>query len=85
MIGYHQKKREGGTTVLKLDSGTISAKLEQSEKELVSGVRFSMEEGRSLALIGETGSGKTMIARSIMGLLPGNVQMKDGKILFCGD
>lgn len=85
MIGYHQKKREGGTTVLKLDSGTISAKLEQSEKELVSGVRFSMEEGRSLALIGETGSGKTMIARSIMGLLPGNVQMRDGKILFCGD
>lgn len=85
MIGYLQKKREGGTTVLKLDSGMISAKLEQSEKELVSGVRFSMEEGRSLALIGETGSGKTMIARSIMGLLPGNVQMRDGKILFCGD
>ena len=85
MIEYFQKKREGGTTVLNYDSGTISAKLEQSEKELVSGVRFSMEEGRSLALIGETGSGKTMIARSIMGLLPGNVQMKDGKILFCGD
>ena len=85
MIGYFQKKREGGTTVLNYDSGTISARLEQSEKELVSGVRFSMEEGRSLALIGETGSGKTMIARSIMGLLPGNVQMKDGKILFCGD
>ena len=64
-------------------SGRISAALEKSRKELVCGVHFSMEAGRSLALIGETGSGKTMIARSVMGLLPRNVNMENGRLLFC--
>lgn len=38
-----------------------------------------------MALIGETGSGKTLIAQSIMGVLPGNVSLVSGEISFCGN
>ena len=70
--------------VLAYESGVISAQLERSSKVLVSDVCFQMEEGQSLALIGETGSGKTMTALSIMGLLPRNVTMERGRIDFLG-
>ncbi|MEU3647422.1 ABC transporter ATP-binding protein [Lentzea sp. NPDC034063] len=38
--------------------------------EVVSNVSFSMRRGESLALIGESGSGKSTIARSVLRLLP---------------
>ncbi len=36
----------------------------------VDGVSFVLDEGRTLGVVGETGSGKSMTALSIMGLLP---------------
>lgn len=65
-------------------SGTIFAELKHSRKTLVEGVSFSIREGESMALIGETGSGKTMIAMSLMGLLPKNVRMTQGRVIFRG-
>ena len=38
-----------------------------------------------MAVIGETGSGKTMLALSILGLLPANVRMQSGCIQMDGD
>lgn len=62
----------------------ICAKLDSGEKKLVEDVSFEISAGESLALIGETGSGKTMIAQSIMGTLPRNVRMEGASILLCG-
>lgn len=72
-------------TVLEYESGKITAKLEQGERTLLRNVQFSIHEEETLALVGETGAGKTMTALSIMKLLPGNVHMADGKILFDGE
>lgn len=36
----------------------------------VNGVSFDMKRGESLGLVGETGAGKTTIARSILRILP---------------
>lgn len=71
------------TEILNYSSAKISAKLERSSKILLSDVHFSVSSGESVALIGETGSGKTMAALSIMGLLPTNVTMLDSRIIFC--
>ena len=38
-----------------------------------------------MAIIGETGSGKTMLALSILGLLPANVRMQSGCVQMDGD
>lgn len=72
------------TEILSCTIGTIRAKLENTSKTLLSDVYFSVSSGESVALIGETGSGKTMAALSIMGLLPANVTMSDSCIFFCG-
>ena len=72
------------TEILSCKIGTIRAKLENTSKTLLSDVHFSVSSGESVALIGETGSGKTMAALSIMGLLPTNVTMSDSCIFFCG-
>src|ERR1700749_4278566 len=40
------------------------------EVRAVDGVSYKVEPGRTLAIIGESGSGKTVGCRAIMGLLP---------------
>jgi len=55
--------------------------------EVVSGVDFELGAGRSLALIGESGSGKSTIARALLRLLPsagrasGSVELAGREIL----
>ena len=68
--------------VLQYNSGSVYAKRDSAAKELLCAVSFEVSAGESLALIGETGSGKTMIAQSILGVLPRNVYMQDGEIRF---
>ena len=70
--------------ILEYDSGAIRAQLARSRRTLVQDVAFSIAPGESLALIGETGSGKTMIALSIMDLLPRNVRQEGASLRFCG-
>ena len=60
--------------------GTIFAKLSRRESALLRDVSFSLSSGERLAVIGETGSGKTMLALSILGLLPANVRVQSGCI-----
>lgn len=47
----------------------------------VDGVSFKLEEAETLALVGETGCGKSTIAHSILNILPPNAEVS-GKILF---
>lgn len=54
-------------------SGTLRA---------VDGVSMSLETGEHLGLIGESGSGKSTIARAIMRVLPGNARTTSGEAWF---
>jgi peptide/nickel transport system permease protein len=51
---------------------------------LVTGVSFALQPGRVLGLVGESGCGKTMTARSLLGLLPDGVSVSGGSILWRG-
>ena len=64
--------------------GMISAKLSHGERVLLQDVSFSLSSRERLAVIGETGSGKTMLALSILGLLPANVRMQGGCLQLDG-
>lgn len=51
----------------------------------VNDVSFSLERGKTLGLVGETGAGKTTIAKTILRVLPdAQAKVKSGKVLFDG-
>ena len=51
---------------------------------LVTGVSLSLRPGRVLGVVGESGCGKTMTARALLGLLPDGVAVAGGSILWQG-
>ena len=51
---------------------------------LVKNLSYKLERGNTLAIVGESGCGKTIQALSIMGLLPPNITVTKGQILFEG-
>jgi oligopeptide/dipeptide ABC transporter ATP-binding protein len=52
--------------------------------KVLDSISFELRKGEILALIGESGSGKTLAALSIIGLLPKNAQVLSGEILYEG-
>lgn len=53
--------------------------------KLVSDISFSISRGECLSLVGESGSGKSLTSLSITGLLPPNIHITDGHIVFDGE
>jgi len=52
----------------------------------VNGVSFSLAAGKTLGLVGETGAGKTTIAKTIMRILPDHaVKLVEGQIFYKGE
>ncbi len=66
----------GLTTAFTTDSGAFNA---------VDGVSLTLEEGRTLGLVGESGCGKSVTALSIMGLVAAPGRITGGEILFEGE
>ncbi len=51
----------------------------------VDGISFSLHKGQTLALVGESGCGKSVTALSILRLVPEPGQITGGQILFSGE
>ena len=52
--------------------------------QAVDDVSFQLREGRTLAVVGESGCGKTSLAKAILRLLPRNIHTYSGSIVFDG-
>ena len=71
--------------VIEIKNLTIQYKTDLETVHAVNGISFSLEEGETLGLVGETGAGKTTTALGIMGLLPERTaRVPEGEILFQG-
>ena len=57
-------------TVLTVEGLTVSVRTETGLRPLVSDLSFSIKRGETLAIAGESGSGKSITSLAIMGLLP---------------
>jgi peptide/nickel transport system ATP-binding protein len=51
---------------------------------LLRGVSLQVAGGQVLGLVGESGAGKTMVSRAVLGILPGNARITGGTIRFDG-
>jgi peptide/nickel transport system ATP-binding protein len=67
--------------VLKVKDLRIDIKTDDGILNAVRGVDFQLENGRTLGLVGESGCGKSLTSKSILGINPKNC-VSSGKILF---
>lgn len=70
--------------LLSVDNLSIGYQTRKGFLNSVEGVSFSVEQGKSLGFVGESGCGKTTIGMALMRLLPDNASIKNGRILFNG-
>ena len=56
-----------------------------ADQDIVSGISFSLDKGQTLAIVGESGAGKSLVALSILQLLPyPHAHHPAGQIHVCG-
>ncbi len=70
--------------LLDVDNLTVGYQTRSGLLKAVDGVSFSLDQGRSLGLVGESGCGKTTLGMALMGLLPSNGSILPGRVLFSG-
>ena len=58
--------------------------LKQKELKVISSLDVSLEEGEILAVVGASGSGKSLLAHAILGILPSNATVS-GTIQYAGE
>lgn len=68
-----------------VDNLTISLPKGGDRDYAVEHISFAIHPGKVVCLLGESGSGKSIIASTVMGLLPEGLAAVDGKILLNGD
>jgi len=72
-------------TLLSVKDLTVQYTSNKQIVHAVNGVSFDVENGKCLCLVGETGAGKTTIAKSILRILPDpQGKIANGKILYDG-
>jgi peptide/nickel transport system ATP-binding protein len=62
----------------------LSAKLRGTDHRLLRSVSLDVEAGEARGLVGESGAGKSMIGKAILGILPRAVELSSGRILLGG-
>lgn len=68
-------------TVLELEKVSVGFDTPEGTVQAVREVSLSLRRGETLAIVGESGCGKSVLCKSVMKLLPGNAQIS-GKMLI---
>ncbi len=63
---------------------TISFRTNNGAVRAVRDISFDLNEGETLAIAGESGSGKSVTTRAVMGILAGNAMVENGEIIYDG-
>ena len=71
--------------LLEVDDLHVEFRTRDGVAKAINGVSFDLHEGETLAILGESGSGKSVTAQAIMGILdspPGFIT--GGEVRYCG-
>ncbi len=63
---------------------TVEFATEQGAAQVLDAISLAIGPGEVVGLVGESGCGKTTLARAILGILPGNARVRGGEIRFQG-
>ena len=78
----HAVVPQGSEALIDVRDLHIDFKLYGGSLSIIKGVSFSVMPGSTVALVGESGAGKSVLSQAIMGLLPNVAEIKSGEILF---
>jgi len=70
--------------LLQLSNVRLNFHTYAGEVKALDGVSFMVTKGEALGLVGESGCGKSVTALTIVGLLPENASVTEGKIILAG-
>ncbi len=70
--------------VIEVKNLTMEYSTRKGNVSAVDNVSFSIKRGQALGLVGESGCGKTSIAKSLLKLLPDNAMIQQGQIVLNG-
>jgi len=72
------------TPILQLENLQVSVQNGPVQTAVVRGLSYKLPKGKVLAVVGESGCGKTLQALSILRILPPGVHITGGRILYNG-
>ena len=70
--------------LLEVKNLSISFRTDRGEARVVRNVSFALNRGETLALVGKSGCGKSVLCKGIMKLLPASADIRSGSILLNG-
>jgi peptide/nickel transport system ATP-binding protein len=70
--------------LLEISELRICFHTEQGPAHVLDAVNLSVGRGRIMGLVGESGCGKTTLARAVLGILSANARIEAGRIRFAG-
>jgi len=70
--------------LLKVQNFSLSYRTRKGDVEAVNNISFELRKGETLAIVGESGCGKSSLARGLIRLFPRNIKRVDGKIILDG-
>ena len=71
--------------LLSVENLKVSFFTQAGEVQAVRGVDFAIHEKETIAIVGESGCGKTVSIQTVMGLLSSPGHIKEGRIVFRGE
>jgi oligopeptide/dipeptide ABC transporter ATP-binding protein len=70
--------------LLEVENLEVRYRTAAGEAQAVSGISFAIEKGMCLGLVGESGCGKSTVAKAILGILPPAGRIAGGAIRYAG-
>jgi peptide/nickel transport system ATP-binding protein len=79
----NENKVSGSQHFLSVQDLVVNYRSEGKTVHAVNGVSFNLDEGKTIGLVGETGAGKTSIAKALLRILPDHsTQLVSGKVFL---